>query len=330
MLRAWVLAASATLPFVWNHPPAAPLRVPGGVAGIAMEGKTLVVAGRSKLLVAPLDTGRNYTRSGCVTGFARDGRSAVVLGGGVLAWICRGAPGPERVQLMSAKLEPRDAPAHIVDEAPGSSHPATIATPWLTNLVAGGGNIAYAHGDPLSHPIQLLDVPLRIPGADASWPLAIGDGAYVLTDGIHLVLRTATATAVVPTSGPPLAAAIDGGVLAVLVKDAIELHDLRTGAVSTIQIGGVQLMAASPGALIVATRRDVFAVDDHAAVAWLVASSSAPITAVAISRYGLAYAAQRQARTKIGFVSAVSMRTVFAARRRIIGPPAPASPRLRR
>ena len=207
MLRAWVLAASATLPFVWNHPPAAPLRVPGGVAGIAMEGKTLVVAGRSKLLIAPLDTGRNSTRSGCVTGFVRDGRSAVVLAGGVLAWLCRGAPGPERVQLMSATLEPRDAPAHIVDEAPGSGHPPTIATPWLTNLVAGGGNIAYAHGDPLSHPIQLIDVPFPIPNADGSWPLAIGSGSYVLTDSVHLWLRTVDATTVVPTSGPPLAAA---------------------------------------------------------------------------------------------------------------------------
>ena len=161
MLRAWVLAASATLPFVWNHPPAAPLRVPGGVAGIAMEGKTLVVAGRSKLLIAPLDTGRNATRSGCVTGFARDGRSA-----------------------------------HIVDEAPGSGHPPTIATPWLTNLVAGGGNIAYAHGDPLSHPIQLIDIPFPIPNADGSWPLAIGSGSYVLTDSVHLWLRTVNATQV--------------------------------------------------------------------------------------------------------------------------------------
>ena len=324
MLRAWGLAASATLPFVWNHPPAAPLRVPGGVAGIAMEGKTLVVAGRSKLLIAPLDTGRNYTRTACVTGFVRDGRSPVVLAGGVLAWVCRGAPGPERVQLSSATLEPRNAPAHIVDEAPGSSHPATVTTPWLTNLVAGGGNIAYAHGDPVSHPFQLIEAPQPIPGADGWWPLAIGDGAYVLTDGTSVALRTATATTVVPTAGPPLAAALDGGVLAVLTSGAVELHDLSTGAVSTIQIGGVQLLAASEGTLVVASQRDVFAIDDHAGVAWLVASSSVPITAVAVSRYGLAYASQRQAATKVGFVSAVSMRTVFAARRRIIGPPAPA------
>ena len=137
------------------------------------------------------------------------------------------------------------------------------------------------------------------------------------------MLRTAAGTAPVPTTGPPLAAALDGNVLAVLVANVLELHNLTTGATSTISIDGVQLVAASPGMLVVATRRDVFAVDDRAGVAWLVASSSAPITSVAISRYGLAYAAQRQSRTKLGFVSAVSMRTVFAARKRTIGLPAP-------
>jgi len=250
----------------------------------------------------------------------------VVLGGGVLAWLCRGAPGPERVQLTSAPLQPANAPAHVVDEAPGSSHPPTVATPWLTNLVAGGGNIAYAHGDPVSHPVQLVGAPVRVPSADGSWPLAIGAGAYVLTDGTHLVLRTAAGTAPVPITGPPLAAALDGTVLAVLVPGLLELHNVTTGAISTIELPGTRLLAAADGMLVVASRRDVFAVDDHAGLAWLVSSSSVPITSVAISRYGIAYASQRQARTKIGWVSAVSMRAVFAARNRILGPATTAAP----
>ena len=319
MLRALVLAASAALPFVWNHPPAAPLRVPGGVAGIALDDRTLVVAGRNKLLIAPLDTGRNYTRSGCITGFVRDGHSAVALSGGRLAWLCRGAPGPERVQLMTAALLPRDAPAHIAEEAPGSTHLPTITTPWLSSLVGGGGHIAYAQGDPLSHLMTLTDVPIPVPGSDGSWPLAVGPTQYVLTDSVHLAVRSADVVTPVATAGPPLAAAVDRNRLAVVVADALELHDLTTGAASTIPVPGARLVAAAHGLVAVATQRDVFAVDERTGAGWLVASSSLPITALAISRYGLAFAAERMSAHKLGFVSAVPLRTVYAARRRIHG-----------
>src|SRR4051794_33261347 len=158
MLRALVhagVAAAAAVPFGWHHPPSAPLRLPDGVAGIAVDGPTLVVAGKRKLLITPLGPGQPYSRKVCASGFARDGRSAVALSGGRLAWLCRGPAGPNRVLLEPAPLAPPAPPLRVVDRAQGVSHPPTVTTPWLSYLVGGGGQIAYAHGDPAPHPFML-------------------------------------------------------------------------------------------------------------------------------------------------------------------------------
>jgi hypothetical protein len=318
MLRALVLAAAA-LPFGWNHPPAAPLRIPGGVAGIALDGNTLVVAGRTKLLIAPLDTGRNYSRRACASGFVHDGRTAVAASGGRLAWLCRGPAGPDHVQLWTTSLVPRDAAPALVDHADASSHPLGLVRPWITHLIGGGGQIAYAHGDPVSHPQLLGATPLPITGADGYFPLAISSTSTALSNTVNLVVRTGDASAAVGLAGPPGAAAFDGQRLAVLIPDNVELHDLTTGSSLTVNVPGARLLDAGHGLVVVATQRDVFAIDERTGAAWLVVSTSAPLTAVAISRYGLAFVSQRGAAQKVGFVSAIPLKTVYAARRRAAG-----------
>src|SRR5690242_8340374 len=188
MLGALVLAASAALPYAWHAPPAAPLRVPGGVAGIAMEDGNLVVAGGTNLTVFTLRLGHGvgYTRKVCPLGFARDGRTSVVLSGGRLAWLCRGQPGPSRVQLETAPVtEPAVQPL-LVDQAQGVSHPWNVTTPWITSLVGSQGQIAYAHGDPLSHPQILASQAVPIGGADGTWPVAANPSHVALTGGTGL------------------------------------------------------------------------------------------------------------------------------------------------